>query len=465
MTLEKALEMGQNSAEARVAEQEYQAVKTGYYGRRLGFYLPRLSLDLTTPGYSNDRFLTDYFDPDQLIYVRRVGKSTGIDFSGGLKLSQDLISGGNYSLALQGGSNNSDNNLYNSYRQRNSILALRFEQPIFKISPGLSALRTAEIDYEKGKIAYTEKSAGVKQKVSQGFFELLAAEKEAELARVRKEKKESEVADLEANVSAGLVERKTFLKTKSELLDLRLAALDAARKLDEKKRNLSTVLGIPSVEGCQLVESPETKTVSELEIAKLRAHPELCNSVKKAKLALDEKEKALSESHLGGGLEGNLSGEWNIAQGRQKVFSSFSGSSVGSIDTRRFNVSFTLSYPLWDGGVHRSQVRQAEAAWEATRLETKKAEAEAKNQLEGFLDKLAISQEKLLLLKEEVDLDERDLQTVDSLLTAGIAAQTDFLEAKIQAADAAQRYYQEKANYEVTRFEILKLFPPELPSQ
>jgi outer membrane protein TolC len=120
---------------------------------------------------------------------------------------------------------------------------------------------------------------------------------------------------------------------------------------------------------------------------------------------------------------------------------------VGPVPSLGYFVTVSLNMPLWDWGVRRSKVKQAELKREQANLELSAAQRTLLRNLHGYFDEAQTAREEVELLRHAVDLASESLRLNTLRYQAGEAtilelvdAQTTLIQARNAYDDGLVRY-------------------------
>jgi outer membrane protein len=254
-------------------------------------------------------------------------------------------------------------------REMYTSLSLRFTQPLFTINRLKLGLQTANLNYERTSRIFKRSELNIIYFVTQSFFELYRATRQAEIARDNVTQ-QNEMFDLaQKKYNAGLIPEVEALRMEVELAqsvnDLEEAEGILSRSTDSFKQliglELKENIGVKTELDHEYYSVPEGRAV-ELALKYRAEIRERQIEVELAKIDVKEVD-ARSE------IRGNVFAFYDVT-GVSDPFLPYSSSpqslwnsSLDDMDRRPNNrgVVFSLQVPLWDWGVNRAEVASAQA--------------------------------------------------------------------------------------------------------
>jgi outer membrane protein TolC len=175
-----------------------------------------------------------------------------------------------------------------------------------------------------------------------------------------------------------------------------------------------------------------------------------------SRIKMEMAERSLNTTRSGMGINGSL--KTSYAVGRGTVNPGLSEDQ--KIDTRDWQVTVDLSYPIWDGGASSAGLRSQELSFESARLEYQASQRSAKNKLAILLKRLEINQSKLALLDQELELAGRKLNDAQSRYEKGIISDKTLLENRLANLKTQKDRLTALKNYYLDLAELEKVGTP-----
>ena len=113
---------------------------------------------------------------------------------------------------------------------------------------------------------------------------------------------------------------------------------------------------------------------------------------------------------------------------------------LGPVPTLGYMVDATLTIPVWDWGVRRSKVRQAELKHEQAQVDLSTAQRTLIRNLHGFYDEAQVARQQVELLRRAVDLATESLRLNTLRYQAGEATILELVDAQTALIQARNAY-------------------------
>jgi outer membrane protein TolC len=113
---------------------------------------------------------------------------------------------------------------------------------------------------------------------------------------------------------------------------------------------------------------------------------------------------------------------------------------LGSLPNLGYFVTASLNIPVWDWGVRRSKVRQAELKHEQASVELSAAQRQLVRNLQGFYGEAQTAREQMDLLRSAVDLASESLRLNTLRYQAGEATMLELVDAQTALTQARNAY-------------------------
>jgi outer membrane protein TolC len=442
--------------EYAVAKHRHEAAENNYRSKRLGFYLPRLSFDFTVPAYSRDESTDDIPTGDTLNpYTRALVLRETTNLTGGLSLSQAVLTGGQLSVSGQLWQERRLLNLGPDFRSRWGGLQVQFSQPLFKPSQERGDLRRSQFELSRADIEFGQARWNSLISVTRAYADWLAAIRGEELAALSAEKSRFEANAAQAKYESGTLKESDLIQRQSDRFDAEIAYLDAAAARKDAEVRLAALIDWPA--GDSLLPAD-----SLLDLGNVLGHRPAAPSgsdslaaVETARLELESRKFALAEQKSQGGIDGTLNANWST---QQEDETSLDTDRKTTFNTGRWGVNLEVSVPIWDGGAQGAAVQSAQLAVEEAEANYKKARREAENALVSARRKFETLERKLDLKRQEVAIARQGEEHARSKYADGLLSDADHLQAKITAAQAAKDYLETKRDYIVAYLDLQNLF-------
>ncbi len=437
MTLDSALEhlLGETTR-GRIIKGQHQVARDKFDAEKIGYYLPEISFNTTLPTYAYTEDYNTYPGfTDPILFKRN-----NIGANGNIRMRQKVLTGGDVTFETRVNVRNDEyptgvygpDNSFIGFRtaidkRRLANLYLQFNQPLFQTSETRSAYFQARDNLDKSDIEYWRAQADLKKEGITAYFDLLIARVDKSIAE-----NQSQLASYNAKWDSvkfedSVITEEAWIESKSTRLEKQLAAYDAEANLSEKTNNFIHLLDLPVGSDIKLEIPPTPATPSETRTRHLLADVDNSSDVQLARINMEISERNLGQTRSSLGVNGTLNASYSIGQG--KVTQSKPEKELAeNIDTKDWQVSLNLSYPIWDGGASKANLHSQELSYESARLEYLAAQRRARNNLEILLRRIQINHDKLSLLMQEVDLAETKLREAEERYDTGLISEAALLE-------------------------------------
>jgi outer membrane protein TolC len=435
MTLDSALQhLLKETTRGRIIQGQHQVARDKFDAEKIGYYLPEISFNTTLPSYAYTEDYNNYPGfTDPILFKRN-----NVGAAGNLRMRQKVLTGGDVTFETRvnirndeypSGVYGADNRFIGFQtaidKRRLANLYFQFNQPLFQTSESRSAYLQARDNLDKADIEYWQSQADLKKEGITAYFDLLIAKIDKSIAE-----NQSELAAYNAKWDSvkytdSVITEEAWIESKSARLEKKLAAYDAEATLSEKSNNFIHLLDLPVGTNVDLELPPAPPTPSEARTRHLLADVDKSSDVELARINMEISERSLNQMRSSQGVNGTLNASYSIGKGKvsQKEVEE-------NIDTKDWEVSLNLSYPIWDGGASKANLHSQELSYESSRLEYLAAQRRARNNLEILLRRIQINHDKLSLLSQEVDLADTKLKEAQGRYDEGMISEATLLENK-----------------------------------
>lgn len=130
---------------------------------------------------------------------------------------------------------------------------------------------------------------------------------------------------------------------------------------------------------------------------------------------------------------------------------------AGSVPNLGYFVTLNLTIPVWDWGVRKSKVRQAELRQEQAKVELSAAQRELVKNLQAFYDEAQTAREQMGLLRSAADLASESLRLTLARYQAGEASILELVDAETALTQARNAYDDGLLRYRVALSDLQTL--------
>jgi outer membrane protein len=448
LTLDECLKMVvKNSREYKIAQMRYQAAEESYNSARLGYYVPNLSLNFTSPEYS---WFGDYED-----YYGAVGRVYFVqeyyNYSSSLDLSQKLFTGGDLTISGLINSYRRTSNIFADYDEIRTNLQFNIEQPLFNWNKHKIELDKAKVDYDLSKLEYCEETNQVLADLTTNYIHYLTSQKQLNIAELKVRRTELDYLSAEKKRQEGLISDMQFAQKRAERMDRKLELIDAKKGFEDFCAKLSQMLKLDGKEELNL--SQDIKSDEFLAEKEKKRDIKQSLEVLKAQKEVRRKELELKEVKTSGGINGKLNFYYGFL-GRGPI----PKESFDNFEKNRWGISAVLNLPIWDGGAYSSSVKSVKLSLEEAKKVSELTESQATSKFENLLGKLSASWEKVGLLKEELKLAGDDWDNAQKKNQTGLLSEGQLLDAQILFLETEVKYLNAVLDYKLSRIELDKMW-------
>lgn len=437
LTLESTLDrLVHQSTRGRIIAGQLEVAQAKFKAERIGYYLPEITFNTTLPTYVSSQNYDTYSGyTDPMLFKR-----TDLSGEANIRLRQKVITGGEITMETQ---YNLRNNEYPSAvygddfgisgfatatdKRRLGNLYVQFSQPIFQTSSTRSSYLETRDNLDKAEVEWRVNRTDLKREGITAFFDYLSADIDRQSAQCQ-----SDLAAFNAQWDSvkfvgGVITEESWVTSRSQRLEKQLAVYDAEAAFQEKANGFKHLLDLPTESEVALdlppVAAPPTAGEAEryLDNADKTAETEL------AAANLQAAERTLDQTRSSYGINASLNASYAV--GRGTVTQSKPEKEVeDKIDTKDWQVSLNLTYPIWDGGASGASIHSQELAYESARLQYVAAERSARNTMTILLKRIEINHSKLVLLEQELAVAEKKLHDAEGRHQQGLLSDGGLLE-------------------------------------
>lgn len=327
----------------------------------------------------------------------------------------------------------------------NYNLTLGVQQPIFMGGKIFNGYRAAQAGAEMEALGRDNSLNSVGKQVAQAYFGVIKAELFRESMDDARERMDAHLRVIEAMYEQGLVSRNDLLKTRVASSEIDLMKIQSENAVNAARLGLNFMLNYP--DDTTLVLDPDT-SVSEIPLPNYRADIERAMS---HRVDIRQMEKAVEASKAGvniayGSFSPNIIGIFNFAYQRPNR-----ANEPEFYDS--WNATLAASWDLISFGERMFGVKKAkymrDRAMEAHSMIKRAAEMEIRNQfnvLREIQQRLDVSRIKLEQARE-------GYRVAQAEFGAGLATNTDVLDANSSLIQAQNEYISAIADYKVASIE------------
>lgn len=357
LTLEKALEIAyQNSPTLRQSKISLEQSQNSLISRRASLK-SQFSLELSPFGYSRN---SSFQELTSEWYTFRSMTSSGtfsirqpIKWTDGTITLSENFGWQDETNQTTGGNNTS---FYNR-------LSLSLDQPIFTYNRTKLELRQLELVLETSKLNYAMQQLNIERTVTQAFYGVYQSYKNLLTAREEVQNQRQNYEIIKNKVENKLIAKEELFQAEVNLANSESSLYDQETSYENTKDEFKQTLGLPLDMDISVLPNTEVVPV-EVDLNKaveyaLKQRMELRNM----EIQIEEGTFSLIEAKATNEFEGNISAQVGLFGTGSNV----SGAFEKPEDNQSVNLSLTI--PIWDWGVRKSTIRNAELGNESTQID------------------------------------------------------------------------------------------------
>ena len=458
LTLDQTLERLLNeSTRGKILQGQFEVSQAKYHSQRIGYYLPEISLNSTLPSLSEtENFSQFYGFTDPILAKRRTSSRIG-----DIQMRQKVITGGDITIrgyidwrdARYPSTISVQDTLTDAFQSylvtakdktiRNN-LSFEFSQPIFQNSDSRMAYNSARDNLDQAEIQNRSDRAELKKTGIAAYFDLLVADIDTDIAVANKELAEYTTYWDSVKYADSVLTEEEWVESKSSRLEKKLALFDAEASYEEKLNDFKHLLDIPGDKKTELVSPPTPPMPPASKMQWYVANAEYLSETELARINMEIAERELNQTRNSGGLNGTFRATYQLGTEDVTITKEIQLDSLvqninkNNNNTTDWRVSLELSYPLWDGGASKANVRSSELAYESARLEYLAAQRNAENKMAIAIKRIEINNSKLQLLEDELALADKKLADALERQKVGLISEGTLLENRVYYLEAAK---------------------------
>jgi TolC family type I secretion outer membrane protein len=323
---------------------------------------------------------------------------------------------------------------------------------VFAGGRNLATVRSAQASERAAEASLVTREFSVALAAKQAFFGVLRSQELIALNRERIDQAEQNLAAAERREQAGRATRSDVLRARLELSNARQALLEAQAQLRTNSYTLGQTVG---VRGPVAARSPSRLEPTPLAMS-AAALRELVSAqaptVESAVAQVSVAEAGVSQSRASYLPSISVSGGYN-----------WSNDQLGLDQGRTsWSTNLRLSYPLFNGLSREASVDRAHAQLSVAQAEADQAVRDAITQLEGLLASLDLSEQRIAILQESVEVAREDFRVQQERYGLGAATILELVSSQIALLQAEYDLINARYDYQITRAELESLVGREL---
>ncbi len=457
LTLGQALELAlEKSYDSRVirltliqAEQNVKASR--------GRFRTRINMQLNAPAF--EERVQQVRIPDENPFYNTIGS---LQWQNLLTITQPLPTDGTVSLRTnlfqtresiyrdQLDQTDKDKRFYTSMR-------LTLNQPLFVPNNLRLGLERANLRHERAQRDFTRTQLDVVYEVTEAFYSLYRSRRQLEIAREEVEQQEESFNLAQRKYQAGLIPEVDALQMEVDLAQSRNRLFSAQGSLSQQQDVFKMTVGLPLEENVDVTSDLKIKDFA-VDEQKAVEHGILHRSeIRDREIGRRLAEITLKETDARSAIRGNISAYYDLTGVSDPQLdygssvSRFFRSSIDDLKRRPRNrgVTFSLSLPIWDSGVNRSEVAEARAALEVTGLDEQEERRRVTQRIRLVINKLKETRGRLDALRRSQEVALRGYEISQARFNNGDITSQELAENRDRLTDARQTYLSAFIEYQL----------------
>jgi outer membrane protein TolC len=442
-----------------------------YSARRINMYVPEISINGSVPSYR----ASQEYGPFRNAQDRRLLQRSNLNFNSFIELNQTLVTGGELTATADLIRSNErypnpdfDPSLENFVLEDSRHGSFRFslQQPLFRPSSVRNELNNRRDDLKIAEVTQTEEEATLKKDITEAYLGVLQKTLQTEMANDKLEQTRLQEEIDSAKLSDGVLSEEDYLLSTSARLDAELESHAVEIDLDEKRKELATLLDLDLSDELELEMPVITSPLTESDKSRYVGQWEESAPIAKARHVLAKAEREADFEAAGHGLTGDLTASYSFGDQSietERLFYEFIddttrvlryGTTDQAVSTNSWTVGLEFRLPLWDGGAGSAAVRAARYQAEQARYEYTRAERTARSQIVTLINQLDVSYRRLDIIRKQIELAEERLAIARERHADGRISRLTLLDSEIFLLETRDRYLEELKTYLLNRIDL-----------
>ncbi|MDR2130848.1 MAG: TolC family protein [Odoribacteraceae bacterium] len=390
LTLDRALELASlQSPELMNSRRALQRSETQMINSKADLK-PRLGLSFTPFSYDRSNTFMDYNSSYNLTETMSsniaLTLSQKVKFTGGTLNFSEGIDWRDYM-------NETDQKSSSTFSNR---LSISYEQPIFKYNEVKMNSRQQELDLETSRLSYALQVIQLEQTVTNAFYGVYRSFKSVETAEDAYNNQLETYTLTKNKVESKLLAESELLQQEITLANRQDALASARDSYQRMKDDFKKMLGL-SLDIDLSVIPPVAITPIEIDAKEAIRHAlDQRLQLKQSEISLERLRLQLIQVRATDKFSGNLSFSLGFSGNDSKIEQVFNKQSHNE------GVRVTLSIPIWDWGIRKNNIRNAELNIEESEINLDEARKEVEirirelcRNLPRYLNKIALSEKSI----------------------------------------------------------------------
>lgn len=357
LTLERALEIAyENSPTLRQSKISLEQSQNSLISQRASLK-SQFSLDLNPFSYSRNSSFQEL--NSEWNTFRSLSSSGTFTIRQPIKWTDGTISL-NENFGWQDEANQTLNRTSTSFFNR---LTLSLEQPIFTYNRTKLELRRLELALERSKLNYAMQQLNIEKTVTQAFYQVYQSYKNLLTAREELKNQQQNYEVIKDKVEHNLVAKEELFQAEVNLANSESSLYDQETSYENTKDQFKQTLGLPLDMDISVLPNTEVVPV-EVDLNQAVQHAlKQRMELRNMEIQIEEGTFSLIEAKATNEFKGSISAQVGLFS----TGSNFSGAFRNPDDNQDVGISLTI--PIWDWGVRKATIRNAELSNESTEID------------------------------------------------------------------------------------------------
>lgn len=378
-----------------------------------------IDMTLTTPQYTET--IESWKDTTGITFYYPVKE---LGYSGVLTINQPLPTDGNIFIQNMLSSGEDLRNNFRSTRLRSRI---GFRQPLdafYAYNNIRSALKTAELDYERSNKQFKREELNLIYQVSNSYYNLLSLQKSVEIAHLDLER-QMEAYEISKNkYAAGLIREVDALQMEVDLAEAQNNHDIALLNEVSAKNSFKELLGLNLSDSVTLSTelNYEVVIVDPQKAVDLALKNRL--EVREREIQIEMQKLNVQRQKANGMIRGSLDAYFERAGVDQRenigLVNSIGNSFQNLIDRNSsYGVGLTITIPILDWGENKALVRASESRLKQFYYQKEEVEREIETEVKNLIASVTSNLKRLQVLEKNVSVAEKSFEITRQRYTDG----------------------------------------------
>lgn len=265
-------------------------------------------------------------------------------------------------FSWQESSNQSSGSTNTSFSNK---VQLRLDQPIFTYNKTKMDLKKQEYTLEKSKINYAIQQLEIEKNVTNGFYQVYQSFKSLATAREEFQNQKQNYEIIKNKVEAGLIPKEELFQAEVNFAKSEISLSDQETSYENTKDQFKQTLGLPLDEDLMVIPDIKVDPVDidiDINLA-VKYALEQRMELRQRQIDIENGLFELIVAKSTNEFKGNISATVGLFGNDNKANGAFQNLQDNE------DVSVSLTIPLWDWGVRKSTIRNAQLSNESTKID------------------------------------------------------------------------------------------------